>query len=270
MLSDLRQPPPEFRERGRRTVRASRAAALLRGRAARGLLIAATAAGFMAWAGAFGTAASPPGLRFAYWLGTLVGGTVVGISVHDLVCARGWFADRPWRQGAATAVLMAVPYTLVVWLLGLMLTPPPFGDGILDVFGPVLAISGLMTALNLMMSGRLVETHAAPPGGGPARFLERLPPRLRGGDLYAVEAHDHYLRLHTSLGTDLILMRLGDAVSELEGIEGARTHRSWWVAKSAVLEARRADGRAVLVLKSGAAAPVSRSFAQRLRAEGWF
>ncbi len=65
-------------------------------------------------------------------------------------------------------------------------------------------------------------------------------------------------------------MRLADAVPELEGIEGARTHRSWWVAKAAVADARRGDGRAVLTLKNGAEAPVSRSYAGALREAGWF
>jgi DNA-binding LytR/AlgR family response regulator len=85
-----------------------------------------------------------------------------------------------------------------------------------------------------------------------------------------VEAEDHYLRLHTSLGQDLILMRLSDAVAELEGLEGAQTHRSWWVAKGAVTGTERLDGRAVLTLKDGAEVPVSRGFARELRAAGWF
>jgi DNA-binding LytR/AlgR family response regulator len=85
-----------------------------------------------------------------------------------------------------------------------------------------------------------------------------------------VEAEDHYLRLHTSLGQDLILMRLGDAVTELEGIEGARTHRSWWVARDAVSRVEREDGRVRLVLVDGASAPVSRAYIKALRAAGWF
>ncbi|MFX8624480.1 LytTR family DNA-binding domain-containing protein, partial [Acinetobacter baumannii] len=83
---------------------------------------------------------------------------------------------------------------------------------------------------------------AAPAGAPPPRFLERLPLKLRGAEIYAVEAEDHYLRLHTSRGSDLILMRLSDAIVELEGLEGARTHRSWWVAKGAVRDAKRGDG----------------------------
>ncbi|MDB5460698.1 MAG: DNA-binding response regulator, partial [Caulobacteraceae bacterium] len=91
-----------------------------------------------------------------------------------------------------------------------------------------------------------------------------------GGELYAVQAEDHYLRLHTSRGTDLILLRLADAVAELEGIEGAQTHRSWWVAKAAVTDVRRADGRATLTLRNGVEAPVSRSYTGALRDGGWF
>jgi hypothetical protein len=46
-------------------------------------------------------------------------------------------------------------------------------------------------------------------------------------------------------------MRLSDAVAELEGIEGAQTHRSWWVAKMAVEGAQRGDGRATLPCAAG-------------------
>ena len=102
----------------------------------------------------------------------------------------------------------------------------------------------------------------------PARF--RLPPRLRGATLHAVQAEDHYLRLHTDRGSDLILMRLSDAVAELEGLEGARTHRSWWVARDAVRDASRGDGRAALTLEGGLVAPVSRRYARALREAGWY
>ena len=78
------------------------------------------------------------------------------------------------------------------------------------------------------------------------------------------------LGLHTSRGSDLILMRLADALAELEGIEGSQTHRSWWVAKAAVSGAKRGDGRAVLTLRNGVEAPVSRSYAGALREAGWF
>jgi DNA-binding LytR/AlgR family response regulator len=127
-----------------------------------------------------------------------------------------------------------------------------------------------MTALNFLVQRKPPETHASPAGAPAPRFLDRLPPRLRGAEIRAVEAQDHYLRLHTSKGEDLILLRLSDAVAELEGIEGAQTHRSWWVAKNAVEDARRNDGRAILSLRGGIEAPVSRAYAKALRDAGWF
>ncbi|MNC82399.1 LytTr DNA-binding domain protein [compost metagenome] len=69
-------------------------------------------------------------------------------------------------------------------------------------------------------------------------------------------------------------MRLSDALAELEGLEGAQTHRSWWVAKGAVASIARGDGRAALTLEGGPdsdlIAPVSRRYARALREAGWW
>ncbi|MNE65569.1 LytTr DNA-binding domain protein [compost metagenome] len=65
-------------------------------------------------------------------------------------------------------------------------------------------------------------------------------------------------------------MRLADALIELEGLEGAQTHRSWWVAKGAVASVARGDGRAALTLTGDLTAPVSRRYARALREAGWW
>ncbi|MEC8456533.1 MAG: LytTR family DNA-binding domain-containing protein, partial [Pseudomonadota bacterium] len=137
----------------------------------------------------------------------------------------------------------------------------------------VLIVTLAVTTVNVFLGrAQPVQTHAAPPSQPtrPARFLDRLPPRLKGATLYAVQAEDHYLRLHTDRGSDLILMRLSDAVEELEGLEGARTHRSWWVARSAVRAVDRGDGRATLTLEGGLNVPVSRRYARTLREADWW
>ena len=89
------------------------------------------------------------------------------------------------------------------------------------------------------------------PGRAPARFPDRLPFKLRGAAIRAVQSEDHYLRIHTDRGSDLILMRLSDALDELEGLEGAQTHRSWWVAGTPCATSSRGDGRATLTLDGG-------------------
>jgi DNA-binding LytR/AlgR family response regulator len=133
----------------------------------------------------------------------------------------------------------------------------------------VLVVSLGMTAISYLLHRAPTQTHAAEAGDAPPKFLERLPMKLKGAEVWAVEAEDHYLRLHTSKGQDLILMRLADAVRELEGIEGAQAHRSWWVARDAITGAERGDGRATLTLKDGAQVPVSRTYARLQRERGW-
>jgi len=99
-------------------------------------------------------------------------------------------------------------------------------------------------------------------------FLDRLPPAL-GSELLALEMEDHYVRAHTAMGDDLVLMRLRDAMVELDGIEGLQTHRSWWVARSAVEYVRREGRNVKLVLAGGLEAPVSRANVAALKEAGW-
>jgi DNA-binding LytR/AlgR family response regulator len=144
-------------------------------------------------------------------------------------------------------------------------------DDLAHFFPPVALITAVLSALNVFLSRKQpVETHAGAPGDEPARFLDRLPSKLRGARLIAVQAEDHYLRLHTDRGSDLILMRLSDALAELEGLEGAQTHRSWWAARDAVASVARGDGRAALTLDGGLVVPVSRRYAKALRDAGWW
>jgi DNA-binding LytR/AlgR family response regulator len=130
-------------------------------------------------------------------------------------------------------------------------------------------VTSLFFCLTVAWAHTLVPEGNDSAASAPPKFLERLPLKLRGGEIWAVEAEDHYLRLHTSKGQDLILMRLADAVAELDGIEGMQVHRSWWVARSAIADAKRGDGRAILTLKDGSTVPVSRTYAGELRDRRW-
>ncbi len=243
---------------------------------ARPLAIATVAGVFLAMGGAFGSHAAPLGQRTVYWLATMICASLVGTAIFIPAERRGLLDRRPMLWVAILAAIMSAPLTLLVWLMNALFYPryTPFDIRLAPRFFPtVLLVSVVMTAVNTLAANRArpaPQTHAAPAGAAKPKFLARIPVKLRGGELYAVQAEDHYLRLHTSRGSDLILLRLADALAELEGLEGAQTHRSWWVAKAAVIEARRADGRAVLTLKNGLQAPVSRGYAQALRESGWF
>ncbi len=77
------------------------------------------------------------------------------------------------------------------------------------------------------------------------------------------------MRLHTALGSDMILMRMRDAVGELEGLPGLQVHRSWWVARAAVTGHAVEGRRLSLRLSNGMVVPVARDVAPRVRAAGW-
>lgn len=237
----------------------------------RGFTVSAVAGVFLALIGAFGTNAIPFGARVAYWVGLCLAGAIVGTGVTQFIGRDGRADARPWLYGALTVIGITLPFTVVVWLVSeLTFNGRPHAENLSVYLVPVFIVTTAMTALNFLVQREPPQTHAAPASAVAPRFLDRLPAKLRGAELFAVEAEDHYLRLHTSRGQDLILMRLSDAVAELEGIEGAQTHRSWWVAKDAVEAARRGDGRATLQVKGGVEAPVSRAYAKALRAAGWF
>ena len=235
----------------------------------RGFVIAAAAAVFLAVSGAFGTGHLPFGLRLAYWAGTLSVGTVWGGLVTHFAFPARDANTNPWLRTVLYALVIAAPLTGLVWLVNTRLLHSPIAASALASLFVSVALETLaITAVNVL-AGRRPAGAEAQAGPAPPRFLERLPARLRGAELWAVESEDHYLRLHTSQGQDLILLRLGDAVTELEGIEGAQVHRSWWVARDAIVQARRGEGRATLTLKDGSEVPVSRTYARLLRERGW-
>ncbi len=239
---------------------------------ARNLSICAAAGAFLALIGAMQTDEMPLASRLLYWVPLMMAGAPLGHVASALVMRVPRAAASRWVFGALLSLAIAAPITFVVWAYSSAFFAAAIRlPDLPALFFSALVISAPMSAIMIAVNlpGRV--THAAPEQNAVrARFLERLPPKLLGAVLYAVSAEDHYLRLHTSKGSDLILMRLADAIGELEGLEGAQTHRSWWVARDAVENTRREGERVVLVLKGGTEAPVSRPNLRPLRAAGWF
>jgi len=274
----MRETTPPLRDMTVDAAHASPMAPGWRAEAGRSLTIVLCAAFFLAASGAFGASVAPFSTRFVFWAALLAVGTAANQGARAYCLSRANLIRRPIliTLGLAlglSAVLTPLIVTMVRWVFGRL------GGGwssVLYIFGTSVMISIAMSALHILAARRSatdpapIQTHAAPQGAPPSRFLDRFPARLRGAALYAVEAEDHYLRLHTSRGSDLILMRLSDAIAELEGLEGARTHRSWWVARDAVQSADRSEARISLRLPDGLIAPVSRTYGKDLREAGWF
>ncbi len=239
----------------------------------RGLGVALAGGVLLALTEAFGMSGTSLLFRLAYWLPIMLLGALWGHLCSRLVERHVDMDRRPLLAVVALTLVISGPLVVMVWAA----TGWFFDDdrsvtlARLPAFiGPVLVVTGTVSALNVFLARTPVQTHAAVVGGQPARFLDRVPVRLRGAVIRAIQSEDHYLRIHTDRGSDLILMRLSDALAELEGLEGAQTHRSWWVAKDAVRGVSRRDGRATLTLEGGLEAPVSRRYAKALRESGWY
>jgi hypothetical protein len=103
---------------------------------------------------------------------------------------------------------------------------------------------------------------------GEPRLCNRLPANLKGAEVYALEAEEHYTKIHTSKGNTLLLMRFSDAIVEMDPQPGLQVHRSFWVSRKAVERVARVDQRWVVRLRGGLEIPVSRSYRVTVQSAG--
>ena len=90
-------------------------------------------------------------------------------------------------------------------------------------------------------------------------FAKKLRPEL-GRNILALEAQEHYIKVHTDQGHELIHYRFGDAVHELTGTPGLQVHRSYWVAEDAVVAVEPVGKSYRLTLRNGLTVPVSLAY----------
>ncbi len=213
-------------------------------------------------------------VRLAYWLPA----TFIGYGFfRPLTAISARLAERLHFHSfvalAAGIVVAALPATIAMGFLGGVRPGHwPSLDGWFDLYSNVVIV-GSVIALFFTLLGQ----GAAPDERGEslaqsassAPFLDRLPPAWNG-QLVALEMEDHYVRAHGRDGAStLILMRMADAARELDGANGTRVHRSWWVMRNCVIGKRR-EGRGLrLELVGGLTAPVARDRVAPLKADGW-
>jgi hypothetical protein len=229
--------------------------------------------------GPFGTFGASFAYRLIYWITLMLAGYILYKPVMAGALVLAARLHLPEVAGwAGAAILASVPMSVVVWWvgrLGLELRWPDRDQAVL-LYGNVLVIGGLASLLRWYGQRRRepAPALAAPEPAAPIvplrpALLDRLPPGF-GPTIVALEMEDHYLRVHGAYGSELILLRMRDAVSEVAPLAGAQVHRSWWVARDAVREVHR-EGRGLrLVLTGGVEARVSRAMVPVLEAEGWW
>lgn len=223
----------------------------------------------MAFLGPYETGERPLSQRLIYWVIVMVGGGVIGIAIDELVRRR---LQGFWARLLTVSVLMTPGIMGLVMVVSHLMFGAPW-----RLFDPPgLAFQVFLLSFATMALRQLVLAKLEPPAETPDEapdptrtFRRRLSARRREARLIAVEAEDHYLRVHTDAGSELVTARFADALAELAQAPGFRTHRSWWVAACAIEDVRWRRGAGEARLTGGLAVPISRSNAAALKAAGW-
>jgi hypothetical protein len=206
-------------------------------------------------------------VRLAYWVLSLWGGwTIFGLILPWLARRAAGRGVPVWLWAPPVMMALAVPAAVLSRLLAGAIWPVIGGVSRLEWYAQSLVISVIATTAVLWFGWRGRRRSGPDPQSADPR--DRLPPRL-GRTILCLQMEDHYVRVHTPRGSALVLMSLSQAIAGLKALEGAQTHRSWWVARAAI-EGVVEDGRNLrLRLTGGLEAPVSRARVGQLRAEGW-
>lgn len=228
--------------------------------------------------GPFGTYDSlTPLERLGYWGITmsanwLVCGSVMMLSLLNVRIG----SRRHYLTLVIAAIVAAVPGTGVVYTAESLFRPGYLPGGLVVTIYP--SVAALMLVIGYAVSTGVARRHqefkaresaasADADTQSRVRFFDRLPAEL-GRDLIYVRVVDHYVQAITTAGSALVLMRFTDAIFELEGVNGLRVHRSYWVAREHVVETVRDGGRTMLRLTGGHEVPVSRSYLGDVRTAG--
>ncbi|HYJ83032.1 MAG TPA: LytTR family DNA-binding domain-containing protein [Allosphingosinicella sp.] len=224
----------------------------------------------MAALGPYRTLDVPDPVRTAYWLAAVIGAGLAGIVVDTVLGSR---IRGFWLRIVAVSLLMTLPVTPFIYALNAYMLDLPRRPWLLPQLAwQVLIVSLLLMALRALAWRRIVETRTivVPPLPEAERaFRLRLSARRRGARLIAIEAEDHYVRVHTDAGSELVSMRFSQALEELALAHGFRLHRSWWAPADAIEAVRWNRGTGEARLAGGLTAPVSRSCAAVLKEAGW-
>ncbi len=114
--------------------------------------------------------------------------------------------------------------------------------------------------------GVLPPAPTAPHPAPEPAFLDRLE-KIQLEQITALEAEDHYVRIHSDTGSELIHYRFTDAVTEMGGHTGVQVHRSFWVSRGAVESVVRRGRSFDIVLKGGQRVPVGQTYKQSAATE---
>lgn len=223
--------------------------------------------------GPFGTFGSVPGVRIAFWVVTCLAGYAI---FRPFLIVSRWVSEAtglPQLVGGGLALMIAAaPLTILIalYFTGFDLAGALRSEDLPRLYVQVWLIGFVINAIFYMTLGRTEPTQDASTPVLPAapQAVERSQPALlpdRIGAVHALKGEDHYVRVFSDAGEELVLMRLRDAILQFGADNGVQVHRSWWVANSAIGRVTRTGRTAEITLTNGIKVPVARDAMPRLR-----
>jgi Tfp pilus assembly protein PilN len=229
-------------------------------------------------------------LSMSYWVFTCVCGYLIYMPLITL--GNKYLAKSvitPWQRVAISSLLASLIMSLIVPFIGWLFFNHTLqlADNFLLALPDTLVIGSIITFISILQnhvshqkqqleqsqqvieqSQKVIEQHQQNNDINALQidqFMGLLPLEKRG-QLLCLEMDDHYLKVHTDKGQYMLLMRLKDALIQLEGFPGIQTHRSWWVANQAVVSVNKENRKISLLLTNHLEVPVSRTFVEAVKA----
>ncbi|MFN2100947.1 LytTR family DNA-binding domain-containing protein [Altererythrobacter sp. MF3-039] len=223
----------------------------------------------LALLGAVDSYAVPIGYRLIFWGGLFTVALVFALGIEAIMLRAGLRYTPVARWWAMFAVILSLAMTPVAYIANSLGGWAPLSM-MIPHFGNSMVISIAFVALRIGVGRALWEPDILSTAEhAPAKLMARLPAALREARLHALEADGHYVRVYTDRGSEMILMRLKDAIAETGDLDGMQVHRSWWVAREAVVGNSSIAGKHWLSVHGGVDVPVSRSRRSALNSAGW-
>ena len=187
-----------------------------------------------------------------YWIGLCLAGGI-GAGMADFIAYMLKREFPPWPRAFLQSITASILVTSVILIMTKYAYGMPNIKQVLSILMYVFVISATISSVGALLNTKAKNTKSHAPKR--AALYERLPPHLRSAEIYALAAEDHYVRVITSSGDELVLMRLSDAIKETEPLKGLSPHRSYWVAETGVANVKKTE----LILHTDQSIPISRS-----------
>ncbi|WP_375280297.1 LytTR family DNA-binding domain-containing protein [Pseudooctadecabacter sp.] len=203
--------------------------------------------------------------RLAYW------GTVIGCSIPiGILCRTFWeqvlSASDQWVKDLVVIGTLALIFGPLVVGFNIWLTGERTYN---SVALPLASLVTFCVGLGLVTIRRWIhDSHPQQVARKRDRLLDRIG-APEGRRLAHVCSDNHHIRIYTDDGTEYrILMRLRDAIAEIDVEEGLCTHRSHWVAQFKIDRVDALSGKEVVRMTCGTPVPIGPKYRPELISAG--